>query len=366
MSQRINDYESLIADDIPIIDTRAPIEFHRGSLPFAINAPLLNDQEREEIGRCFKAAGQDAAIALGHELVAGATKQSRVEAWRRLTVEHPQGALMCFRGGLRSTISQQWLEQIEVSYPVIDGGYKAVRSWLLTQLETISESLNLLIIAGKTGVAKTDLITATKASIDLEGCARHRGSAFGKRPMAQPSQIDFENDLITKLVKHKKAGTETLLLEDESRLIGRCSIPLALHLVMQRAPIYVLEGSLADRINHSHQHYILDNLREWIELTGDQDLAFESFSESLLNAAQTIKKRLGGNSHQYLMKLMHSALAAHTEGDTSGHKQWIGYLLTDYYDPMYEYQLLKRQDRVVFKGTRLEIDAALRAAGIDI
>jgi len=66
------------------------------------------------------------------------------------------------------------------------------------------------------------------------------------------------------------------------------------------------------------------------------------------------------------MKLMHSALAAHTKGDASGHRRWIGYLLTDYYDPMYDYQLLKRQDRVVFKGTRVEIDAALRAAGIDI
>ena len=366
MSQRINDYETLITNDIPIIDTRAPIEFHRGSLPSAINAPLLSDQEREEIGRCFKAAGQDTAIALGHELVSGATKQSRVEAWRRLTVEHPEGALMCFRGGLRSTISQQWLEQIGVNYPVIDGGYKAVRSWLLAQLETISESLNILIIAGKTGVAKTDLINATKASIDLEGCARHRGSAFGKRPIAQPSQVDFENDLITKLVKHHRAGIGTLLLEDESRLIGRCAIPLPLHLVMQRAPIYVLEGSLADRINHSHQHYILDNLREWIELTGDRDLAFESFSESLLNAAQTIKKRLGGNRHHYLMKLMQSALTAHSKGDTSEHKLWIAYLLTDYYDPMYDYQLLKRQDRVVFRGTRSEIVSAFSASGIDI
>lgn len=366
MSQRINDYETLITNDIPIIDTRAPIEFHRGSLPSAINAPLLSDQEREEIGRCFKAAGQDTAIALGHKLVSGATKQSRIEAWRRLTVEHPEGALMCFRGGLRSTISQQWLEQIGVNYPVIDGGYKAVRSWLLAQLETISESLNILIIAGKTGVAKTDLIKATKASIDLEGCARHRGSAFGKRPIAQPSQVDFENDLITKLVKHHRAGIGTLLLEDESRLIGRCAIPLPLHLVMQRAPIYVLEGSLADRINHSHQHYILDNLREWIELTGDQDLAFESFSESLLNAAQTIKKRLGGNRHHYLMKLMQSALTAHSKGDTSEHKLWIAYLLTDYYDPMYDYQLLKRQDRVVFRGTRSEIVSAFSASGIDI
>ena len=37
-------------------------------------------------------------------------------------------------------------------------------------------------------------------------------------------------------------------------------------------------------------------------------------------------------------------------GDTSMHDGWIEALLTDYYDPMYEYQLSAKKDRVVFAG----------------
>ncbi len=364
MSLRISDYEALIVNDTPLIDTRAPIEFQRGSLPSAFNAPLLNDQEREKIGRCYKASGQDAAIALGHTLISGVTKDERIAQWQRIAIQHPEGALMCFRGGLRSSISQQWLTEAGISYPVVEGGYKAVRSWLLTQLQVMSDNLNIIIIAGKTGVAKTDLITRSRSAIDLEGCARHRGSAFGKRPIAQPSQIDFENMLITKLIKHQKSGMGALILEDESRLIGRCAIPLELHAAMQKAPIYVLEGSLEDRVKHSHQHYILDNLSKWIALKTDPKLAFQCFSEALLNAATTIKKRLGGDRHRHLMSLVQSALSAHEQGDTSKHEDWIEYLLTDYYDPMYAYQLSKRADRVVFKGFRSELEAKLEALNI--
>ena len=33
-------------------------------------------------------------------------------------------------------------------------------------------------------------------------------------------------------------------------------------------------------------------------------------------------------------------------GDTSGHHLWIEALLTDYYDPMYDYQLSQKQGRI--------------------
>lgn len=32
------------------------------------------------------------------------------------------------------------------------------------------------------------------------------------------------------------------------------------------------------------------------------------------------------------------------------HKQWIEHLLVDYYDPMYDFQLNKKMQRVVFTG----------------
>ena len=67
----INDFPALFRNQIPLIDTRAPVEFNRGSMPSAINLPLMNDAERESIGRCYKDDGPEAAIALGHQLVTG-------------------------------------------------------------------------------------------------------------------------------------------------------------------------------------------------------------------------------------------------------------------------------------------------------
>ncbi|MGG6498484.1 UNVERIFIED_CONTAM: tRNA 2-selenouridine(34) synthase MnmH, partial [Bacteroidetes bacterium 56_B9] len=74
------------------------------------NLPLMNDEERQMVGTCYKQRGQQAAIALGHSLVSGDIKRSRIDAWAAFARAHTQGVLYCFRGGLRSQISQQWLQ----------------------------------------------------------------------------------------------------------------------------------------------------------------------------------------------------------------------------------------------------------------
>ncbi|MFK7974905.1 MAG: hypothetical protein AB8C02_02155, partial [Halioglobus sp.] len=35
-----------------------------------------------------------------------------------------------------------------------------------------------------------------------------------------------------------------------------------------------------------------------------------------------------------------------------GHREWISFLLNEYYDPMYEYQLEQRGGRYLFQGDR--------------
>ena len=54
----IDDLESLFLNDIPLIDTRAPAEFSKGSLPLATNLPLMIDEEREAVGICYQQQGQ--------------------------------------------------------------------------------------------------------------------------------------------------------------------------------------------------------------------------------------------------------------------------------------------------------------------
>jgi len=41
-----NDYRQLLLSDTPMIDVRAPVEFAGGSLPSAVNLPLMNNDER--------------------------------------------------------------------------------------------------------------------------------------------------------------------------------------------------------------------------------------------------------------------------------------------------------------------------------
>src|SRR3546814_1312522 len=72
------DYRELFLRDVPMLDTRAPVEFGKGAFPGAINLPLMDDAERQQVGLCYKQQGQDAAIALGHQLVSGQVKARRV------------------------------------------------------------------------------------------------------------------------------------------------------------------------------------------------------------------------------------------------------------------------------------------------
>lgn len=59
---------------------------------------------------------------------------------------------------------------------------------------------------------------------------------------------------------------------------------------------------------------------------------------------------------QSLSVIMDDAFdAQEASGDTEGHRSWIRALLADYYDPMYDYQLSKREGRRLFTGTRDEV-----------
>ena len=54
---------SLVLHETPLIDVRAPGEFKSGALPGAVNVPLLDDEQRHQVGLTYRAKGQAAAIA---------------------------------------------------------------------------------------------------------------------------------------------------------------------------------------------------------------------------------------------------------------------------------------------------------------
>ena len=353
-------FEELFLRDRSLIDTRAPIEFARGSFPGAINIPLMTDVEREQVGIRYKEQGEHAAVALGHELVSGHVKEDRIAAWIEQVERNANAALFCFRGGLRSQTVQAWLASEGYHLPVVDGGYKALRAYLLNSLEECLCETSLVVIGGRTGVAKTALLNQASDMlrlpvIDLEGLAHHRGSAFGKRAEPQPTQVNFENRIAIELLKLRNGGHQQVIMEDESRLIGRCALPLTLQEKLRAAPLVVLDASLEDRVHHSWENYILSNYREQVALCDSHEAAFSAFATSLRLSLANIQKRLGGARYQELSEVLEKALLAHSQGDPEQHKQWITVLLRDYYDPMYDYQLKSKQRHVVFRGNFNEV-----------
>lgn len=355
-----DNYRELFLRDTPLIDTRAPVEFERGAFPGAVNLPLLDDEERAQVGTCYKHHGQRAALRLGHELVHGGVRDQRVEAWRAFARRHPDGYLYCFRGGMRSEICQQWLREAGCDYPRVIGGYKAMRRFLINTLEWISREQPLLILAGHTGSAKTEMLRRLEGSVDLEGLARHRGSAFGKRVGGQPGQIDFENALAIDLLRRRHESPERpVLLEDEGHLIGRRSLPLVLREAMNRAPLVVLESDLESRTEHSFRNYILDNLSSWQALEGEAR-GFERFADQLHDSLYRVRKRLGGQRYRSYQALMEQALEAHRQGNPDRHREWIRGLLEQYYDPMYRYQLEQKRERVILQGGPDTVERYLR------
>ena len=103
-----------------------------------------------------------------------------------------------------------------------------------------------------------------------------------------------------------------------------------------------------DRVQHSYENYILGNLAE---LQADNaENAFEQFSASLLESLERIGKRLGTERYSNLKSAMTTAIIRHQQGDPEHHRDWIAALLTEYYDPMYDYQLSQREQAPIFHG----------------
>ncbi|WP_298183835.1 tRNA 2-selenouridine(34) synthase MnmH [uncultured Pseudomonas sp.] len=365
MRDNSSDYRDIFLNDRPLMDARAPVEFAKGAFPGVLNLPLMDDIERQKVGTCYKQKGQDAAIELGHQLVSGAVKDERVAAWSAFAKANPEGYLYCFRGGLRSQITQQWLKDAGIEYPRVIGGYKAMRSFLLeTTLQAVAEC-KFVIVGGMTGTGKTEVISALGNSLDLEGHANHRGSSFGKRATGQPGQIDFENRLAIDILKQRAAGTQQFVLEDESRLVGTCSLPLELYQGMQNYPLVWLEDSFAGRVERILGDYVTDLCAEFISVHGVAD-GFRLFAERLLQSLSNIQRRLGGERYQRLLAIMQAALdEQQRSGNVDLHRGWIEGLLREYYDPMYDFQRESKSARIEFAGEQAAVIAYLKARQVN-
>ncbi|MFT5717427.1 MAG: tRNA 2-selenouridine synthase [Oleiphilaceae bacterium] len=358
MTTRSNstDYLSLFLNDTPLMDVRAPIEAVKGSFPSSINHPLLDNEQRHEIGIRYKQQGEQAAIQLGLALATPEIRSQRYKQWISFCEQNPEGYLFCFRGGLRSRTTQQWLKEQGYHYPLVTGGYKAMRRFLIDELDNNIKALNVVSITGPTGSGKTRVLQKIRHHVDFEGLAQHRGSAFGRNPQdTQPSNIDWENAVSVSFLKHRHNFLNApLFVEDEGKLIGRVSMQKNLEIMCKSNPLVLLEESMEQRISMTKEDYI-DNLWPAYQKAYTVDTEHH-FTEYVLGSLSRIKKRLGGSRYKEMNSCFTSALTHFfSTGDSNQFSDGIHILLRDYYDPMYAYQRSEREGKIIFKGNQKEV-----------
>jgi tRNA 2-selenouridine synthase len=344
-----NDFKSIVINSTPLIDVRAPIEFEKGSFPNAVNLPLINDKERHDIGICYKKHGSKKAMELGHQLVSGEVKQERVESWLNFIKANSDAKIFCFRGGQRSKISQEWLSELGYDISRFKGGYKAFRNYLISEIEESCTKFKPIILGGRTGSGKTILLNTLENAIDLEGLANHRGSSFGRKITPQPTQINFENAMAYNLIQKLDKGFKDLVFEDEGNRVGSVFIPKVFADYLSKAPLIILETPTLERVDITFDEYVVQGQKMY---KGNLSL----WRDEMLGSMNRIIRRLGSQRHKEVSTSFERAFDEQMRcGSLEAHKEWIETLLSEYYDPMYDYQIEKKSKQVEFRGSSEEI-----------
>lgn len=246
-----------------IIDARSPAEYTEDHLPGAVSLPVLDNEERAQVGTIYKQVSLFAAKKLGAALVAkniGRHLESaladRPTGWRPL--------VYCWRGGQRSGAFAHVLREVGWDAHTLEGGYKAYRKWVVARLAEAPAGLRFRVVHGATGSGKSRLLKALAAAgaqvLDLEDLAAHRGSVLGHLPdRPQPSQKMFDSRLLAELAALDPA--RTVYVEGESKKIGQLQLPEALMQAMRAAECLVLDADVQTRVSlliEEYRHFFAD------------------------------------------------------------------------------------------------------------
>lgn len=243
-----------------IIDARSPCEFALDHLPGAINAPVLDDEQRIRVGTMYKQVGSFEAKKVGAALVARNIARHIEALW----IDQPREwrpLIYCWRGGNRSGSMAHILAKIGWPVVQLEGGYKAFRQEVNAALEH-APALTFKVICGTTGSGKSRLLEVLAAQgaqvLDLEQLAAHRGSVLGHLPsQPQPSQKAFETLIWNQLRRFDPA--RPVFVEAESKKVGNLRVPAALMDTMRASDCIALTLSRANRVRllmEDYEHFV--------------------------------------------------------------------------------------------------------------
>jgi len=325
-----------LAEFDEVIDVRSPSEFAEDHVPGAINCPVLDDAERAAIGTLYKQISPFDAKKRGAALVAKniarhieSTFAAHGRDWRPL--------VYCWRGGKRSGAMAHILSEIGWHAAQLDGGYRAYRRSIVTQLAELPQQYRYRVICGPTGNAKSRLLQALARAgaqvLDLEGLASHRGSVLGNLPQTpQPAQKMF--DSMTWDTVRKFNPDREVYVEAESRKVGQLQVPDALLACMRASPCVQIEASLDERVAFL--------LQEYGHFLGDpEDLKAKLACLTGLHSKDTIARWNGQIERRQWREL-------------------VADLLENHYDPAYRRATLKNYEQLaqapVLRPVALDFD----------
>ena len=255
-----------------IIDVRSPAEFALDHIPGSINYPVLNNEERAQIGILYKQVSPFAAKKLGAAIVS----RNIAQYLEQSMLDHPREwrpLIYCWRGGERSGAFTHVLNRIGWKAMQLEGGYQGFRRIVIDDLDLAAKQFQFQVICGMTGTGKTRILHELQSLgaqvLDLEGLAIHRGSVLGNEPDSeQPSQKGFETALWNAL--QSLDPSKPVFIESESKKVGGVHIPDALMETIRNGLCIELRSSLPTRVSwllHEYHHF-LENTAQFKEKLG--------------------------------------------------------------------------------------------------
>ncbi len=241
-----------------IIDVRSPAEFAEDHIPGAINCPVLDNDERIEVGTLYKQVSPFDAKKRGAALVAKNIALHLQQSFSGKP-KHWKPLIYCWRGGTRSGVMTYFLQKIGWSAQQLDGGYRAYRRYVIEQLASLPHKFDFRVVCGATGSGKSRLLNALEAQgaqvLDLEALAAHRGSVLGDLPdTPQPPQKMFDSMVWNKLSLFDPA--KPVYVEAESKKIGVLHVPGAiLHTMWQRGRCVHIDAAMEARVRFLRGEY---------------------------------------------------------------------------------------------------------------
>jgi len=248
-----------------IIDVRTEDEFAEDRILNAINLPVLDNQQRIEIGTLYKKE-KSIAKKLGAALINKNTSEHIVNHFMGKDLTY-KPLIYCWRGGHRSRSLAIILKEIGFQPAILSGGYKEYRKMVRNKVQeeindenrTSFDGCKIILVSGSTGSGKSLILETLEKRgeqiLHLEDLAKHKGSVLGNYPNeAQPSQKMFETKVYQKL-EFEFDPRKVIWVENESIKVGQCNVPMRVWKKMLQSPRIHINVSLEDRVQFVLKDY---------------------------------------------------------------------------------------------------------------